>query len=110
MNDDVLTQIIALWERGSTPKQIAKALGLRPAVVAPLIRQAAEAHQTSADPSERDLLGCWISPGWSAGLGLDDVPESEPSPPQPCPPPWTWPNTSSTVLWRTPAASASSPP
>jgi len=75
VNDDVLTQISALRERGSTPKQIAKALGLRPAVVAPLIRQAAEAHQTGVDPAERTLLGCWISPGWSAGLGLDDLPE-----------------------------------
>ncbi|NMO56706.1 hypothetical protein HH310_36725 [Actinoplanes sp. TBRC 11911] len=75
MTDDVLSQILSLRERGSTPKQIAKALGLRPAVVAPLIRQAAEAHQGGVDPAERSLMGCWISPGWSAGLGLDDVPQ-----------------------------------
>jgi len=74
VTDDVLTRILALRESGSTPKQIAKALGLRPAVVGPLIRQAAEAQQNGVDPAARTLLGCWISPGWSAGLGLDDVP------------------------------------
>jgi len=75
VTDDVLTQILALRERGSTPKQIAKVLGLRPAVVGPLIRQAAEAQQGGVDRAERTLLGCWISPGWSAGLGLDDIAE-----------------------------------
>jgi hypothetical protein len=62
-------------ERGSSPKQIAKALGLRPSAVAPLVRQVASLQQSQADPAHRALLGCWISPGWSAGLGLDDVPE-----------------------------------
>lgn len=61
-------------ERGSSPKQIAKALGLRPAAVAPLVRQVAAITQTHDDPADRVLLGCWISPGWSAGLGLEAAP------------------------------------
>jgi hypothetical protein len=61
-------------DRGSTPKEIAKALGLRPSAVAPLVRKVASL-QTPADPADRALLGCWISPGWSEGLGLEDVPE-----------------------------------
>jgi hypothetical protein len=61
-------------ERGNTPKEIAKVLGLRPSAVAPLVRKVASL-QTRADPADRVLLGCWINQGWSAGLGLDDAPE-----------------------------------
>lgn len=58
-------------ERGSSPKQIARALGMRPAEVAPLIRQEAAMRQAQNDPADRALVGSWISAGWSAGLGLD---------------------------------------
>ncbi|WP_432832318.1 hypothetical protein [Dactylosporangium sp. CA-092794] len=74
-NDALLSQVRLMRERGNTPKQIAKALGLRPAAVAPLVRQVAEADQAhNDDPAGRVLLGCWISPGWSVGLGLDEAP------------------------------------
>ncbi|WP_164842293.1 hypothetical protein [Actinoplanes solisilvae] len=68
---EILEQVRQMRERGSAPKQIARALGLRPAQVAPLIRQVSEASQAQADPADRALLGCWISPGWSVGLGLE---------------------------------------
>jgi hypothetical protein len=72
MTDDaLLAQVRLMRERGSSPKQIAKALGLRPAAVAPLVRQVAAAQQSHYVPADRVLLGCWISPGWSAGLGLE---------------------------------------
>jgi hypothetical protein len=75
MTDDaLLAQVRLMRERGSSPKQIAKALGLRPAAVAPLVRQVAALQQSHDDPADRVLLGCWISPGWSAGLGLDEAP------------------------------------
>jgi hypothetical protein len=75
MTDDALVaQVRSMRQRGSSPKQIAKALGLRPAVVAPLVRQVAALQQSHDDPADRVLLGCWISPGWSAGLGLDEAP------------------------------------
>lgn len=73
-DEELLARVQEMRERGSTPKGIAKVLGLRPSEVAPLIRKAA-ALQTPADPADRALLGCWINQGWSAGLGLDDVPE-----------------------------------
>jgi hypothetical protein len=60
--------------RGCTPKQIARALGMRPAQVAGLVRQAA-ADAAGRPPAQRTLLGCWVSPGWSAGLGLDSAAE-----------------------------------
>jgi hypothetical protein len=73
-DDALLAQVRLMRERGSSPKQIAKALGLRPAAVAPLVRQVAAIAQSHDDPADRVLLGCWISPGWSAGLGLDEAP------------------------------------
>jgi len=73
-DDALLAQVRLMRERGSSPKQIAKALGLRPAAVAPLVRQVAAIAQSHDDPADRVLLGCWISPGWSVGLGLDEAP------------------------------------
>jgi len=70
---EVLARVRQLRERGSSPKQIARVLGLRPAQVTPLIRRVAEQDQARADPAQRELLGCWISPEWSVGLGLDQT-------------------------------------
>jgi hypothetical protein len=70
-DEEVLSRVRQLRERGSSPKQIARVLGLRPSAVAPLVRRIAEQEQSGVDPAERALLGCWISPGWSAGLGLE---------------------------------------
>ncbi len=74
-DEEVLSQVRQMRERGSSPKQIARALGLRPTAVAPLIRRVASAQQSHVDPADRVLLGCWVSSGWSAGLGLDEVPQ-----------------------------------
>jgi hypothetical protein len=71
---EVLARVRQLRERGSSPKQIARVLGLRPAQVAPLVRRIAEQDQAQSDPAQRELLGCWISPEWSIGLGLDQTP------------------------------------
>src|SRR5262249_4361219 len=71
---EVLARVRQLRERGSSPKQIARVLGLRPAQVAPLVRRVAEQDQAQPDPAQRELLGCWISPEWSVGLGLDQTP------------------------------------
>lgn len=90
---ELLDQVRELRQQGRSPKQIAKLLGLPQTTVNPLIRQvagrrsgSATSSSASADavaPADRPLLGCWVSPGWSAGLGLDHVPPewvaSEPS-------------------------------
>src|SRR5262249_60773514 len=72
---ELLSRVRQLRERGSSPKQIARALGLRPAVVAPLVRRLGEQEQSGVDPADHALLGCWINPGWSSGLGLDGAPK-----------------------------------
>lgn len=79
-HDDLLTRVQELRGRGLSPKQIARELGMRPAEVAPLLRQVAGAgrrtgpEQPLPEPADRELVGCWVTPGWSARLGLDDAP------------------------------------
>lgn len=78
MDDELLGRVRELRAAGRTPKQVARALGLRPAEVTPLVRAAAA---EAAEP-EGALLGCWVSPGWSANLTVDradwpDVPAAE---------------------------------
>jgi hypothetical protein len=69
-DEELLDRVRALRSRGPSPKQIARALGVRPARVAPLVRAVARA-QAAAAP-EPGLVGCWVSPGWSVGLTLEN--------------------------------------
>ena len=59
-----------LRARGRSPKQIANALGIRPAEATRLVRAAA----ADTDVAEPAVTGCWLSPTWSTGLGLGDHP------------------------------------
>ncbi len=74
MSDEELEQAVRrLRTEGYAPKEIARALGVRPAVVAPLVRMiAAERADTAA---ESELAECWVSPGWHAGLTVAGHPE-----------------------------------
>lgn len=79
-HDDLLARVRELRTAGHSPKQIARALGLRPAVVAPLVRRLAAADAAAAP--EPAVVGCWVSPGWSTNLGVDghdDWPDVETS-------------------------------
>ncbi|WP_327585035.1 helix-turn-helix domain-containing protein [Nonomuraea sp. NBC_00507] len=63
-------QVRELRAQGRSPKEIARALKVPPSVVAPLVREiAAEITETG----EREVVGCWINVGWSAGLGIDEA-------------------------------------
>jgi len=73
-NQELLAQVRELREGGNSPKEIANLLGVRPSAIAPLVRKIAAQEQANLDPADRALLGCWISSGWSAGLGLDSAP------------------------------------
>lgn len=68
MSDEQLEQVRLLRAQGRSPKQIARALGVRPAEATRLVRAAA-ARTEVAEPA---LTGCWISPTWSTGLGLGE--------------------------------------
>jgi hypothetical protein len=63
-----LERVRELRAGGSSPKEIARALGVRPAVAAQLVRQVAR-QAVEADP-EPLVVGCWVSDGWSAGLDV----------------------------------------
>ncbi|MDX3385428.1 hypothetical protein PV682_28780 [Streptomyces niveiscabiei] len=78
MNGDdaqLLSQVRSLREKGSGPKQIARALGLKPARASALVRQVAHEQQSTAAPTERPVVGCWVSAGWSTGLELSAAPD-----------------------------------
>jgi hypothetical protein len=75
---ELLDEVRRLRAEGAPPKVIARALGVRPAVIAPLVRQVAA--ERPEIPIERGaLVACWISPGWSRELiverrdGWDDI-------------------------------------
>jgi hypothetical protein len=71
--DKHLERVRELRERGQTPKQIARTLGIRSAEAGRLVRAAAALAQSEAP--EPALLDCWISPTWSTGLTLGDHPD-----------------------------------
>lgn len=61
-------QVRGLREQGRSPKQIARALGVAPATIGPLVRRLAQERPTPPSPAGPVLVGCWVSPGWSRGL------------------------------------------
>jgi hypothetical protein len=68
---ELLDEVRRLRAEGRPPKAIARALGVRPAVVGPLVRQvAAEAPRVPVERAE--LVGCWISPAWSRELLFEE--------------------------------------
>jgi hypothetical protein len=68
-----LERVRALRQRGFSPKEIARALGLPPSRVTRLIKAVAAAETT--DPTRSPVVECWVSSGWSAGLTVTGHPE-----------------------------------
>src|SRR5262249_59804440 len=66
---ELLDQVRQLRGAGKSPKQIARALGMPPSAIAPLVRTIAAERTTAV---EAELAGCWISSGWSLGLSVDE--------------------------------------
>lgn len=68
---EIVERVAELRRAGRTPKEIARALGMKPAEVAPLIR----AVGTVAPKREAPLAGCWVSGGWAASLSVKGHPD-----------------------------------
>ncbi|HET9256710.1 MAG TPA: hypothetical protein VFO16_16140, partial [Pseudonocardiaceae bacterium] len=68
LDDTLLARVRELRAANRSPKEIARALGLRPSAVAPLMRAIAREEATSAP--EAAVIGCWVSSSWSAGLTI----------------------------------------
>jgi hypothetical protein len=87
-SQELLSRVRELRRAGLTAKEIAREVGLTKAQVQPLLRQVAGSQRAPVpdrplpEPAARELVGCWISPGWSAGLGLDDAPDWAATDPQ----------------------------
>lgn len=64
---ELLDEVQRLRAIGLSPKEIARALGVRPSVIAPLVRSIA-AQSPAAPAGAGPLIGCWVSPGWSREL------------------------------------------
>lgn len=74
MNDaELFRRVRELRALGASPRDIARSLGVRPAVVAPLVREIAREEMEGEDGPR--VVGCWISPGWSEGLTVEGHPE-----------------------------------
>jgi hypothetical protein len=65
---ELLDQVRQLRGEGKSPKQIARALGMAPSAVAPLVRAIAAQRATA---TQSQLVGCWVNTGWSLGLSVD---------------------------------------
>lgn len=71
MNPELVTRVAQLREQGRTPKEIARALGLKPADVTPLIR----AVGAASGKREAPLAGCWVTDHWADKLIVKGHPE-----------------------------------
>lgn len=78
MCDEVLLrQVRQLRTKGASPKEIARALRVSPAKVAPLVRliAAQNATQNAQVQHRSDIVECWVSPGWNEGLAFEPNPD-----------------------------------
>lgn len=75
LDDDLLARTRELRAAHRSPKEIARALGVRPSAVAPLMRVIA--LEEAVKEPESAVIGCWVSPNWCTGLtvhGHEDWP------------------------------------
>jgi hypothetical protein len=69
-SDELIDHVAELRRAGRTPKEIARALGLKPAEVTLLIRAVA----ATAPKREAPLAGCWVTDHWAHGLTVTGHP------------------------------------
>jgi hypothetical protein len=68
---ELVDRVAALRRAGRTPKEIARALGLKPAEVSLLIRAVA----ATAPRRQAPLAGCWVTDHWSYRLTVAGHPQ-----------------------------------
>jgi hypothetical protein len=73
IDSEQIHSVRQLRDQGLSPREIARALGMRPAAVAELVRKLA-AERDAADP-DTDHIECLLNAGWSTGLTVQGHPE-----------------------------------
>ena len=72
-DNELIHNVRELRDRGRSPKEIARSLGMRPTAVSDLVRKlAAERDATNPDI---DTIDCLLNAGWSTGLSIQRHPE-----------------------------------
>jgi hypothetical protein len=66
LDANLLGRVRELRAANRSPKEIARALGVRPSAVAPLMRVIA--REKAGDEPEPAVIGCWVSPNWNSGI------------------------------------------
>jgi hypothetical protein len=66
LSSELTERVRELRQKGHTPKEIARALGVKPADVMPIIRTIG----AQAPRREAPVVGCWVTEHWSDKLGV----------------------------------------
>jgi hypothetical protein len=69
VSEELVERVRVLRERGCSPKQIARGLGVPVGRIASIVRAVAAQRQAAA--GEPPVVGCWVSRGWRAGLTME---------------------------------------
>lgn len=78
LDEQTTQRVRELRADGLSPKEIARSLAIKPAIVFDLVRRLA-AERNAADP-DADYFECLLNAGWSTGLKITEHPEwHEPS-------------------------------
>jgi hypothetical protein len=72
-DEQTIERVRELRARGLSPKEIARNLGIKPAVVTDIVRALAAERDAASDEHER--IDCLLNTGWSTGLKVDGHPE-----------------------------------
>jgi hypothetical protein len=70
-DEQTIQRIRELRAHGLSPKQIARTLNIRPAIVADLVRKLA----AERDANDTERIDCLLNAGWSTGLKINKHPE-----------------------------------
>ena len=71
LDTDLLGAVRDLRREGRSPKEISRALGARPSVVAEVVRLLAREAAPGSPPPEPEVVGCWVNTDWHNKLIVD---------------------------------------
>ena len=73
IDEQTIERVRELRARGLSPKEIARSLAIKPAIVADIVRRLAAERDAIGSDTER--VDCLLNAGWSAGLKVNGHPE-----------------------------------